>query len=334
MTFDGKAFGQEIVSATKAHIEKTVGPLSVRIETIEKAIAEIDKVARAEVRLELADQKLKAADGLAEARKRKKAELAELVKQMVTEAVMALPPAENGKDADPELVASLVKSEAERILAGWERPQDGKSVAVEELATLIEDRVQRAVSAIPVPKDGEPGRNGFDAVEFLRNNEGHLIVTMSNGTTRDLGKIVGEDGKDADPVHVERVIAEKTARIAPPEIERDAYLAAFAPDDVAANVSLAIKMMAQMPETVLTQQQRESHPVNLSITMPEMKTPDTTVNVSLPEQPAPNVTVEPSVVNVAPANVHVETRRGKEVTKVTGWDKNGRVTSFEKTEVD
>lgn len=41
---------------------------------------------------------------------------------------------------------------------------------------------------------GTPGRDGLDAVMFLRNSEGHLIATMSNGTTRNLGKVDGENG--------------------------------------------------------------------------------------------------------------------------------------------
>jgi hypothetical protein len=41
--------------------------------------------------------------------------------------------------------------------------------------------------------DGKNGRDGLDAVEFIRS-EGNLIVTLSNGTTKDLGPINGKDG--------------------------------------------------------------------------------------------------------------------------------------------
>lgn len=41
---------------------------------------------------------------------------------------------------------------------------------------------------------GRDGRDGLDAVEFLRSAEGNLVVTLSNGTTRDLGNIQGKDG--------------------------------------------------------------------------------------------------------------------------------------------
>lgn len=273
----------------------------------------------------------------------------ELIRLMVAEAVSAVPPAKDGadgKDIDPDVVKATIVEHVEATLAGWERPQDGKSVTAEELRPLIEESAQRAVAAIPVPKDG---KDGADVVDLLIDREGALVATLSNGKTKTLGPVVGKDGsagadgkdgtpgkdgKDVDIAEIDRAIAEKVATIVPPEVERDAYLAAFAPDDVAANISLAVKTMAETPKTIQAQHRSDAQPINVSVTMPEMKASDTTVNVSLPEQPPPTITVEPSVVNVAPANVHVETRRGKEVTKVTGWDKNGRITSFEKSEVD
>jgi len=42
--------------------------------------------------------------------------------------------------------------------------------------------------------DGKDGRDGLDAVEFIRDANGHLIATLSNGTTKDLGKVDGDKG--------------------------------------------------------------------------------------------------------------------------------------------
>lgn len=118
-----------------------------------------------------------------------------LIDEAVQRAVSALPEPQPGKDADMDAVAVQVGETVERILEGWERPQNGKSVTVEELTPLVLETVQKAVSAIPVPKNGEPGRDGLDAVSFLIDKEGHLHVTMSNGTTKDLGPIHGKDGE-------------------------------------------------------------------------------------------------------------------------------------------
>lgn len=43
-------------------------------------------------------------------------------------------------------------------------------------------------------RDGADGKDGLSAVEFFVDREGHLIASMSDGTTRDLGEIVGKDG--------------------------------------------------------------------------------------------------------------------------------------------
>lgn len=78
---------------------------------------------------------------------------------MVTKAVMALPPAQNGKDADPALVQSLVKETVERAVAALPVAKDGKSVTIDDVRPLIEDAVTKAVTLIPVPKDGIDGKS-------------------------------------------------------------------------------------------------------------------------------------------------------------------------------
>ncbi len=105
--------------------------------------------------------------------------------------------------------------------------KDGNSVDEDAIRQMIDEAVSEAVSnavaAIPVPKDGkdgEPGPRGEKGdtgergpegpqgppgpyvAEFFRDANGHLIATMSNGQTRDLGDITGAkgaDGKDGEP---------------------------------------------------------------------------------------------------------------------------------------
>jgi hypothetical protein len=121
----------------------------------------------------------------------------ELMKAMIAEAVAALPPAEKGKDADPEETAALVQGEVKRAVASLPVPQDGKSITVDDVRPLIDEAVTKAVALIPVPKDGvdgKDGRNGLDAVKFFRDDKGHLIVVKSDGSTDDLGEYIGKDG--------------------------------------------------------------------------------------------------------------------------------------------
>ncbi len=48
-------------------------------------------------------------------------------------------------------------------------------------------------------KDGSVGRDGADVVAAFRDSDGHLILTLSNGVTKDVGLIHGRDGKDGLP---------------------------------------------------------------------------------------------------------------------------------------
>ena len=44
--------------------------------------------------------------------------------------------------------------------------------------------------------DGKPGRDGLDVKDMFRAEGGRLVAVLSDGTTKDLGKFVGDPGKD------------------------------------------------------------------------------------------------------------------------------------------
>lgn len=44
--------------------------------------------------------------------------------------------------------------------------------------------------------DGRPGKDGIGLAGALIDRDGNLVVTMTDGTTRELGPVVGADGKD------------------------------------------------------------------------------------------------------------------------------------------
>ncbi len=130
----------------------------------------------------------------------------------------------------------------------------------------------------------------------------------------------GIPGQSVDKSDVEalvmRAVADEIAKTEKPD--------EAAPDDVAGNVAIAIRMIAEAPR-LQAPQERQMINVYSNVTLPETKAHQ--VNVAVPEQPAP-------VVSVAAPNVTVELPKPrKEVTTVTGWDKSGRITSFEKQEV-
>lgn len=87
----------------------------------------------------------------------------EVVKQLVDEAVAELPPPEPGKKGDDCDMA--------------------------EVARMVAERVDGAVAKIP------PAKDGLGLADALRGPEGNLILTMTDGSTRDLGPINGRNGE-------------------------------------------------------------------------------------------------------------------------------------------
>jgi hypothetical protein len=124
---------------------------------------------------------------------------------------------QDGKDADPALVASLVAEHVERAVAAIPAPKDGHSPTAEELALAIAEVVQRAVSALPVAKDG------VSLAGAVIDRDGGLILTLSDGTTRELGRVVGKDGADADMEALQRRADEMVAALPKPKDGKDGF---------------------------------------------------------------------------------------------------------------
>jgi hypothetical protein len=170
MSFDGKAFGAEIVSVVKGYLERELAAVAARLDAMEKRIEAIP----APVDLS--------------------ADLAAVKAAVEAIEIPEIPPL-------PELpdVAGLVDEAVKRAVADIPAPQDGKSVTVEDIAPLIASEVEKRVSELPKPKDGEPGRDGLDVKEMFRAEGRRLVAVMSDGTTRDLGVFVGKDGEPGKP---------------------------------------------------------------------------------------------------------------------------------------
>lgn len=93
-------------------------------------------------------------------------------------------------------VAPLIASEVHRAVAAMPTPTnglDGKSITPDDVAPLIAAEVAKAVAAIQMPKDGV-GISGA-----LIDHEGALILSYSDGTSKNLGVVVGRPGRDGLP---------------------------------------------------------------------------------------------------------------------------------------
>jgi len=97
-----------------------------------------------------------------------KAQLGMLVDEAVPKAVSALPPADPGAPGEVDMA---------------------------QVAALVEDSVGKAVAALPAPERGPSGIGMSDA---LIDRDGSLVLTMTDGSTKNLGVVIGRDGEDGE----------------------------------------------------------------------------------------------------------------------------------------
>lgn len=170
---DPKDLALAMAPVVREYVSAITAPLLKRIEELEavsKAVATIP-----------APENGKGADP---------EEVARLVAEGIERAVAALPAPKDGRDADMDAIGARVEALVSERFAQIPVPQDGKSLAAEDVAPMLADLVQRAVAEIPVPKDG------VGLAGALIDRDGQLAVTLTNGETVQVGKVVGRDGKD------------------------------------------------------------------------------------------------------------------------------------------
>jgi hypothetical protein len=151
-----------------------------------------------------------------------------MVQKEVSTAVASIPvpkDGQDGKDGTGVTVADvepLITREIQKAIAAFPAPKDGRdgidgkdgaSVTVADLEPVITREVQQAVKAIPPATNGQDGKDGIGVLGALLDRQGHLVLTLSDGTTRDVGLVMG---KDVDHSDVERVIREEVAKIPTP----------------------------------------------------------------------------------------------------------------------
>lgn len=131
-----------------------------------------------------------------------------VVEKLNSTMVPALDTLQKKMDADIEkfrddIDEAVAKSLAVEV-AALPKPKDGNSITVADVAPLLEELVAKRVAAIP------PAKDGLGVSGALINREGHLVLTMMDGTAINLGQIVG---KDWDLAAADALIAEKLANL-------------------------------------------------------------------------------------------------------------------------
>jgi hypothetical protein len=143
--FDGKAFGEEIVSVVKSYLAKSLGEVTGRVATLEARQPE---------------RGLDGKDG-EDGKSVDPDEVCRLVAHEVEQAVKSLPRAADGHTPTIEELIPLVETAVVRAVADLPKPkdgepgppgQDGKSID----ATDVADIVQRAFAEIRIPAIAAP----------------------------------------------------------------------------------------------------------------------------------------------------------------------------------
>lgn len=234
-----------------AVIEEARSAMAVEVAALRDAVsniprpAEIDvdaivEQARAAAREEMAslEPEVRASD--LDAVKASIAALDDAIHARVADAIDAIPKPENGKSVEHAEVAKMVVAEVDRVLATWERPENGKSVTIDDVRPMIEDAVARGVAALPKPEDGAPGVGVAGA---LIDRGGNLILTLSNGSTKELGEVVGRSvGKEELSGMVDDAVAKAVSAI-PPAMPGKSVTADDVRPMVAALVDEAVKAL-------------------------------------------------------------------------------------------
>lgn len=124
--------------------------------------------------------------------------------EAVVAAIAGLPPAEVPHD--------VIRAAAAEAVAALP-PVEPVPVDQDMVARLVEDAVTRSVAALPPPAAGKDGADGVGAAGALIDRDGHLCLTLSDGSVARLGQVVGQSVDIAD---VARMVRDEVAQIPRP----------------------------------------------------------------------------------------------------------------------
>jgi hypothetical protein len=135
------------------------------------------------------------------------ADVEPMIRDAVTAAVAALPTPQDGRSVELADVEPMVRDAVTAAVAALPTPQDGRSVELADVEPMVRDAVTAAVAALPSPKDG------VGLAGALIDRGGNLVLTLTDGSQRELGTVVG---KDADQAAIDRQVRELVAEIPRP----------------------------------------------------------------------------------------------------------------------
>ena len=214
MKFDIKAFGEELAGVIAAELKPLLADIKAlreRCEVLESRLAAPPPTAD-EIKA-MVEQAVKAIPVPADGKDGTSVTLAD-VQPLIDAAVKAIPVPADGKDGT-SVTLDDVKPLIDAAVKALPTPKDGKdgtSVTIDDIKPLID----AAVKAIPVPADGKDGtsvtlddikplvdaavkalptpKDGVGVAGAMIDRDDCLLLTLTNGEVKNLGRVVGKDG--------------------------------------------------------------------------------------------------------------------------------------------
>jgi hypothetical protein len=146
----GKELGEQVLSAVKGYVARSIVSVVERLDAIEQRLKEVPPKGE------------KGEDG--------RSVTIDDVRPLIEEAVKALPVPKDGRDGENGTSVTLddVRPLIEQAVKAIPAPKDGKdgengkSITADDVLPALKTELQKAVEALPIPKDGRDGIDGKD----------------------------------------------------------------------------------------------------------------------------------------------------------------------------
>ena len=193
MNFNIKAFGDELAGVIAAELRPMIADIKALRERCEALEARLSAPLPTAAEIQkMVDAAVKALPPAAPGKDGTSVTLAD-VAPLIEQAVKALPPAAPGKDGTSVTLADVAPliEQAVKALPPAAPGKDGTSVTLADVAPLIEQAVGAAVKALP---PAAPGKDGVGVAGAMIDRDDCLLLTLTNGEVKNLGRVVGKDG--------------------------------------------------------------------------------------------------------------------------------------------
>lgn len=119
------------------------------------------------------------------------------IEGMIAAGFAAMPVPKDGQDGAPGEPGPKgdVGEKGDTGEPGPEGPA-GKDASPEMVASMVVSEVDKRMQEIQIPRDGADGKDGVGLAGALIDRDGNLVLTLTDGSVKSLGPVVGRDGAD------------------------------------------------------------------------------------------------------------------------------------------